>query len=338
MREASSLPRVPSIARETNDMKRRFIAFAVAACAVASRADASCGAAFCLVNTDWVSQGNYTDAGVHFDLHDEYIDLDQPRNGTDRIAVGEIPRHHDEVETRNRNIVGALDWNFTPNWGIAASLPYVDRYHLHIHNHHGEQIPETWNFREIGDARVIGRYVDTKVADDASRMHAWGVTFGVKLPTGKFDVKNGDGEEAERTLQPGTGTTDALLGAFWNGAAPLTPWSWFARAQVVLPMNSRDDYKPGRQLLLDGGVRYAVTTAVGAMLQVNGQFKGRDSGANAEPDDSGQRQVFITPGVTWAFSRDAQAYAFVQLPVYQAVNGVQLTADWSALAGVSFRF
>ena len=29
---------------------------------------------------------------------------------------------------------------------------------------------------------------------------------------------------------------------------------------------------------------------------------------------------------------------FVQLPLYQSVNGVQLTAKWSALAGVSWRF
>jgi hypothetical protein len=28
---------------------------------------------------------------------------------------------------------------------------------------------------------------------------------GAKLPTGDFRVKNGDGDLAERTLQPGTG-------------------------------------------------------------------------------------------------------------------------------------
>ena len=151
-------------------------------------------------------------------------------------------------------------------------------------------------------------------------------------------MKNGEGEEAERTLQPGTGTTDALLGVFVHGAAPQTPWSWFTRASLVLPMNSRAAFKPGRQLQLDGGVRYAATTSVAAMLQLNASFKGRDSGANAEPGDSGQRQVFASPGVSWNMTRDAQLYAFVQVPVYQAVNGVQLTADWSALAGVSFRF
>jgi len=306
--------------------------------ALALDAHASCGAAFCLVNTDWASQGSFTDTGLRLDLRYETIDLDQPRNGTGRIGVGQVPRHHDEVETRNRNAVAALDWNFAPNWGLGVSLPYVDRHHLHIHNHHGAKLPETWDFRELGDARVQARYVNTMVSDDATRMRSWGFTFGAKLPTGKYDVKNDEGEEAERTLQPGTGTTDALLGVFLHGAAPQTPWSWFTRASLVLPMTSRADYKPGRQLQLDAGVRYAATTSVGAMLQVNANFKGRDSGADAEPEDSGQRQVFVSPGVSWNVTRDAQLYAFVQLPVYQAVNGVQLTADWSALAGVSFRF
>ena len=103
-------------------------------------------------------------------------------------------------------------------------------------------------------------------------------------------------------------------------------------------MNTRDGYKPGKQLGLDAGLRYGVGRDVGAMLQLNYLAKGRDSGVNAEPDDSGQRQVFVSPGVSWNFSRDAQLYGFVQLPVYQAVNGVQLTAKWSALAGVSLRF
>jgi hypothetical protein len=163
------------------------------------------------------------------------------------------------------------------------------------------------------------------------------VTFGVKLPTGKHDVTNADGEQAERTLQPGTGTTDLLLGTYWHAAAPLHDWSWFAQAQVVLPMTSRADYKPGRQLHLDGGARYAASNDIGLMLQVNYNAKGRDSGGNAEPEDSGQRVVYVSPGVSWNFAPKAQAYAFVQLPIYQSVNGVQLTASWSAMAGVSWR-
>ena len=312
--------------------------FGALLCTIALDASASCGAAFCLVNTDWSAQGGMTDQGLRLDLRYETIDLDQPRNGRSTIGVGAIPRDHDEIETRNRNAVAALDWNFAPEWGVNLSLPYVDRQHTHIHNGEDGKELEKWSFRDLGDVRLQGRYVNASVAEDASRMRAWGFTFGVKLPTGRHDVKNGDGEEAERTLQPGTGTTDALLGVFLHGAAPLAGWSWFTRASVTLPVTTREEYRPAKQLQLDAGVRYAASTAVGVMLQVNGNFRGRDSGANAEPEDSGQRQVFASPGVSWNLTRDTQVYGFVQLPMYQAVNGVQLTARWSALAGVSLRF
>ncbi len=31
-------------------------------------------------------------------------------------------------------------------------------------------------------------------------------------------------------------------------------------------------------------------------------------------------------------------YSFVQKPIYQHVNGTQLTADWSAAVGISTQF
>jgi outer membrane putative beta-barrel porin/alpha-amylase len=301
-------------------------------------AGASCGAAFCLVNTDWSAQGAWVEPGARFDLRYETIDLDQPRHGRDRIGVGEIPRHHDEVETKNRNLVANVDWNLAPAWGLSLSVPYVDREHLHIHNHRGEKLEERWAFRNLGDVRVQGRYEFFASREDPAAQRSSGITFGVKLPTGKYDVKNGEGAEAERTLQPGTGTTDFILGAYWHAAAPLADTSWFARAQAVVPMNSRAEYKPGKQLQLDAGMRWGMARDVGLMLQLNYHAKDRDSGANAEPEDSGQRMLFVSPGASWNISRSAQVYAFVQVPVYQTVNGVQLTASWSALAGVSWRF
>jgi hypothetical protein len=319
-------------------MKTLHLLYGTALSLAALDTAASCGAAFCLVNTDWSSQGAWVEPGARFDLRYETIDLNQPRNGRDAVAVGAIARHHDEVETKNQTWVANIDWNVAPAWGVSLSIPYVDREHRHNHNHHGEVIPERWDFRGLGDARLQARYEYFTSHDDPAAPRSSGVTFGVKLPTGKYDVANSEGALAERTLQPGTGTTDVLLGTYWHGAAPLADLSWFARAQAVLPANARADYKPGRQLSLDAGVRYAATRDVGLMVQLNYLAKGRDSGAQAEPDDSGQRMVYVSPGVSWNAGKDAQLYAFVQLPVYQSVNGVQLTADWSAMAGVSWRF
>ena len=320
-----------------NSLRFPFIAGALAL--AASDATASCGSAFCVVNTDWSAQGAWTEPGLRFDLRYETIDLDRAMTGTRRVAVGEIPRDHDEIETRNRNFVAALDWSPAPQWGVSLSIPYVDRKHRHDHHDEDGGIErESWSFRDLGDVRVQARYQLYDSASDPAAPRSAGLTFGVKLPTGRHDVANAEGELAERTLQPGTGTTDALVGAYWHGAAPLAGWSWFTRAQAVLPLNERAGYKPGRQLLVDTGLRYAATRDVGLMLQLNYIAKGRDSGVEAEPEDSGQRLVFVSPGVSWNATKAAQVYAFVQLPVYQAVNGVQLTASWSALAGASWRF
>lgn len=305
-------------------MKNKMLfASGAALCALALPAAASCGAAFCLVNTDWSAQGLYTGPGSRLDLRYESIDLDQPRSGRDRLAVGQIPRHHDEVETRNRNWVLAYDRNFE-TFGVSLSMPFVDRRHEHIHNHRGERLVERWDFRELGDVRVSARY--------------GAFTAGLKLPTGKFDVKNAEGAEAERTLQPGTGTTDLLLGFHRNGDTSLDHTTWFAQVTGGVPLNSREGYKPGKWLGMDAGLRYAGMPDWAFMLQLNFQAKGRDSGINAEPEDSGQRQLFVTPGLAWMVTRDLQLHAYVQVPVYQSVNGVQLTADWLATAGVSWRF
>ena len=46
----------------------------------------------------------------------------------------------------------------------------------------------------------------------------------------------------------------------------------------------------------------------------------------------------IAPGFTFAFTPAVQMYAFVQFPLYQYVNGVQLVADRSYAAGISAQF
>src|SRR5215217_3362981 len=103
---------------------------------------ASCGAAFCTVNTNWTSENAMLEAGSSFDLRYESIRLDQPRTGTNNIGVGQIPRHDDEVKTTNQNLVATFNHNFASGWGVSVTAPVVDREHLHTHNHHGEQIPE----------------------------------------------------------------------------------------------------------------------------------------------------------------------------------------------------
>ncbi|HEY2338091.1 MAG TPA: hypothetical protein VGI18_12060 [Burkholderiales bacterium] len=316
----------------------RIIA-ALAAFSISLAAHASCGSAFCMVNTNW-SQGAWTEAGTRLDLRYEYINQDQPRSGTGKVGVGEIPHDHDEVRTVNRNWVAALDHAFNANWGVNVTLPVVDRFHQHIHNDSdtGDKELETWDFSSLGDMRVLGRYQFAAHDHDNARIDVWGLNFGLKLPTGHFHEQNVEGEPAERTLQPGTGTTDALLGAYYSSSLGLQNLSWFTQALYQSALNTREDFKPGNRVGVDLGARYLAADRVGLMLQLNYLQKGRDKGLQAEPEDSGGSFVYLSPGVSWDLNKDLQLYGFVQLPLYQKVNGVQLTADYSMVVGVSTRF
>ena len=313
-----------------------ILATAAVSWSVASHA--SCGAAFCAVNTNWNLQGLAAEPGWRLDLRYEYINQDRPRAGGDPVAVGQIPRHHDEVKTVNRNYLGTLDYTVDERWGVAVTAPVSDRFHTHIHHHGGEQLPEQWDFTRLGDMRVLGRYQLQSANLEQLSYGFYGLNFGLKLPTGARDVRNAEGELAERSLQPGTGTTDLLLGAYYNGVLLNAGASWFVQGLWQSALNSREDYRPGQRVSLDAGYRYEATDKIGLMLQVNALYRGRDSGLQAEPEDTGGRFLFLSPGISYALSRGTQLYGFIQKPLYQYVNGVQLTADWSAVVGLSTRF
>ena len=294
-------------------------------------AQASCGSAFCTLNTNWDVQGIWNKPGVRLDLRAEFIDLDQLRAGTHKTAPAGIPDTHDEIRTLNRNYIATLDYSFSPDWGLSLRAPLVDRYHQHIHNDVSEPETETWSFSGMGDIQALARYAFYHGGNDIA-----GVRFGLKLPTGNIGEKNDDGEKAERSLQPGTGSTDGLLGLYYNRRAGAA--TWFVQGLWQQAIHERDDFRPGRHLSLDTGVNYAVAPDWSLMLQLNAQYKARDSGANAEPDDSGGRYVYLSPGISYRATKDLQFYGFVQKPIYQHVNGVQLTSDWAAALGVSMQF
>jgi len=298
---------------------------------------ASCGSAFCTINTNWGVQGQWTEPGIRADLRYEYINQDQPMNGKDKVSVGQIPMHHDEVHTVNKNWIATFDYQFDSAWGISAVIPVVDRDHLHIHNHQGAQIPESWNFTQLGDVRVLARYQFPGREGTDHTLTSSGMIFGLKLPTGKFDVTNAEGEQAERPLQPGSGTTDLVFGVYLQGNLPLKDFSWFTQAQYVGALNMREEFRPGDRFTIDLGVRYDISN-LGLMLQLNALSKAKDLGAQAETDDSGGTFVFVSPGISYSITRNLQAYGFVQFPVYQYVNGVQLTANRAVALGISGRF
>lgn len=323
--------------QSTSNIKRALLTGVVALGVAGQQAGASCGSAFCTVNTGWNVRGVQTEPGLRFDLQFQYIDQDQPRSGSNKVAVGQIPMDHDEVKTINRNWIASVDYALDDKWGVSVVAPLADRSHTHLDNDQAPPVSESWSFTKLGDVRVLGRRQWRSESLEAQRLDYFGITFGLKLPTGETKVENADGELAERSLQPGTGTTDLLLGAYFQRVLG-SGMSWFADVRMQQPLNTYENYKPGAQLSLDVGLRHELGDRFSVMLQLNALHKDRDSGSEAEPEDSGGKFLFVSPGLSYAIARNFQIYGFVQLPLYQYVNGVQLTANWAAMAGISARF
>lgn len=291
---------------------------------------ASCGASFCTVNTDWQAQGAWSEPGWQADLRYEYLSQDIPMSGSERVSVGQIRAHHDEVRTTNRNTLLGLSYTGANGWGYTLQIPWVSRDHLHIHHHHGANIDERWQINELGDIRASVRHalgVDT----------GWDLQLGMKLPSGRIAVANSEGDVAERSLQPGTGSADTILGASYHSRPGQGASSWFAQTAWQRPITIRDGYKPGDKFLFDAGWGYRWSQDATLLLQANFQVRERDKGPNAE-DASGGRVLYISPGLSYAITPQTQAYLFVQLPLYTFVNGVQLTSGKNVTLGFSSRF
>jgi hypothetical protein len=281
----------------------------------------ACSSCGCTLNSDWSSQGLSVGRGWRFDWRYDYFNQSQLRSGIDSVAASGFARPADvEVQqtTINRNTNFALEYNPTRNYGVSIQLPYFDRYHTTIAE--GDTAISGSRSKSIGDLRVVGHF-------QGFRRNNFGVQFGLKLATGSHreDFRSGPqaGEDLDRGLQPGTGTTDLLLGLY-NFGQISDDWSYFGHAMLQQPLNSKDQFKPGAGVNASLGIRYSANQTWVPQLQLNARVERRESGASADVENSGASLVYVSPGVTINFSRRWAAFVFYQAPIYQRVNGLQI--------------
>jgi hypothetical protein len=309
---------------------------------------ASCG---CTLSSDWENLGYSTSSGVKFDLRYDYLNQNQLRSGTGKIspaAASQIVNNGNpqEVEkyTTNDYLTMGLDYNFNSDWGINIQLPYIIRSHSTLGIASDGSTPGAGGGQydsktsSIGDIKIIGRY------QGFTPQHNFGILFGVKLPTGNYkesgastDPGSPDPVPIDRGLQPGTGTTDVILGAYYADSLNKN-WDYFAQGVFQAAMNSKDQYKPGNGLNVNLGLRYMGFSEFSPQLQLNARHVLHDTGTNADTVSTGGTLVYLSPGVVVPVSKQTSLYGFVQLPVYQNVNGVQLAPRYTASIGARFSF
>lgn len=314
---------------------RAALAAPIGLCAAvpAAQACTSCG---CTFNAQWADGRISASPGLRLGLRYDFIDQNHLYNGSERVEVGAIAFPTDrEIQqgTLTRYYTLSADYGFASHWAVSLQLPWLDREHQTIDE--GETETATSHTRGFGDLRA------SLIRHDLLGTPGLSLQFGLKLPTGRsdavFDSGPLRGEIIDRGLQAGSGTTDVVLGLSYAGVL-YGRLDGFAQAQLRQPLDRADGFRPSTEGDLNLGLRWRANRRLTPQLQLNAKIEGRETGAEADYDNSGSTVLFLSPGATFSVDGDLALYGFVQLPVYEHYSGDQLAPDYLLSTGISYRF
>lgn len=342
---------------------KRSLAALLAVAPFAANACATCG---CSLSSD-AATGYSTGPGWRIDLQYSYIDQSQLRIGPHAVSEPRVAAINDnggaqevEKDTTNRYTTLGLAYSPDADWNINLQVPWVDRSHSTYGSAGSSQLTpnnlSSSSFSQLGDVRLIGSYQGLLPTNNL------GVQFGMKLPSGNYGGQNivtgeqvgrhpvyfssgpnaANGQTVDTSLQPGTGSTDLIVGAYYFQAIS-QDFDAFVNGRFQFAVTQALDapganFRPGNLLTVSTGIRYEHSPDWTPQLQINYTHKSTDQGALADIQDSAGDVVYISPGVSLNLAQGLNVYGFVQVPVYSDLVGYQLFPRWTANAGVSYAF
>ncbi len=249
--------------------------------------------------------------------------------------------YNNDKYIRTNFMEAGVQYMFNRDWGVMLEVPYWSRDYKGAYD--GDNAGIRWYQNDsFGDIRIQGMY--TGLSEDMST----GLLMGVKVPSGDWTYPPYD-----RDTQIGTGSTDLLMGVYHIGTLPkqlgtlpLTlkerPFNYFVQVNYDLPLWEQDQYTPGREV--DGAVgtfydfgKVGPLKELAPMLTFVASDRTRDTGNNADPADSGYTRFIVAPGGEIALGV-IRAYADIEVPIFQNVRGLQLTAPFATKLIVSYSF
>jgi hypothetical protein len=337
--------------------------FAAAALAASSNALA-CATCGCTLSSD-AAMGYSAETGWRINLEYDFIDQDQLRSGSNPISAGEVARINNaggdqEVEHQTINRYTTLGLSYTPtaNWSISLMVPYIDR----SHDTYSSATTAEINQGNLSAATASG-IGDVKLLVDWQGIlptHNLGLQAGVKLPTGRYGGANAvtgaivgrdpvvftsgpaAGGALDTSLNPGTGSTDVIVGAFYYQPVSQN-FDAFINGQFQSAVSEKldqanADFRPGNLETVSFGVRYEENPAVVPQVQINLTHKSPDQGALADTIDTAGTVMYVSPGATFALYDGLHAYGFVQIPAYSRLQHYQVFPRWTASVGLTYAF
>ena len=146
----------------------------------------------------------------------------------------------------------------------------------------------------------------------------------------------------DASLQPGTGSTDLIVGAYYYRAVSQN-LDAFVTGQFQSAVQHRldqpdNDFRPGNTASMSLGLRYEANPNWIPQLLINVTRKTADQGTLADVPDTAGTVAYLSPGLTAHVIGNLHAFGFVQVPVYSQLDGYQVFPRWTATVGGSYAF
>ena len=306
-------------------MKFRFLCLILALFALnpnfAQACACGCGV-FDVGTASMVPNGSGTMAYFEFN----WMNQTQNRSGASPASADDNP----DRQVRTLTTTLGLQTMFDREFGVQVDVPYISRRFQTVDS--GTSTLNSFDSTSVGDIRLRGIY--SGFSPDMST----GITFGVKLPTGKT---NADGFDAD--TQIGSGSTDLLVGVYHFGTLSQDRlWNSFVQANLNLPVLTQNGFLPGHELAASYGVFYSgINTGpkfrVRPMAHLRTALKASDHGSAGHADDTGYQRLLVAPAVEFAFS-GFRIYADAALPIYEFYQGNQLAAPVMLKTLIAYSF
>jgi hypothetical protein len=309
----------------------------------------------------------------------EYISL-FGLNDADLIAAAAAHQHAHSIRTIEGASFGAA-LGITNDFMVMLRLPYVRRTDIREGHHaHGPGgvVSNTVDFRGdsagLGDLTMLGQW---RFFNNVASGTEVALLLGVRLPTGRTDVRDRFGERFETEFQPGSGSVDPQLGLALTQR--FGAWSFDSNVLYAFAGEGAQQTNLGDRFQYNAAVSYrligaalapAMTTAlvhartrpgrdghshkhdhdhdhapakptpqwlVDLVLELNGEWHDKQVVAGVVDPNSGGNTVYLSPGLRIGYG-SVSGFASVGLPVVNHMNGLQSKPDYRVVTGVAATF
>lgn len=193
---------------------------------------------------------------------------------------------------------------------------------------------ETASFKGsgLGDIIVLGKY--QIVAPTITSPWEFSMGAGAKLPVGRY-LQDRNGTRLSIDLQAGNGAADLLGWGFVLKSLPNLGLRFFGSTLYRYAGMNFDGYRFGDEFLVTIGSEYSVLEYLDLSLLLKGRFAQQDFSNGRMLQSTGGQMYSAVPNFVY---REGNSIfrAFLQLPVYRNVNGIQLTL--TRLVGLELQY